>query len=292
MPIKRIIALLLTVIVALCGCSVNSIEDRMQDNSGEPYIPPEGDMEELTVYSFNAGKADAHLIYNSRMAVLIDCGEKGFGKEIVSYLNEHGIEQLDLLIITHFDKDHVGGAAKVINDIPVARVFRTNIVKKNKEYEEFEEALKEKGINDEIPISRHSILIGGGELTVCPPLKDYYQDSPSNNSSLITILRYGECSLLFMGDAEDVRITEFLNTEGGRYDYVKMPYHGHYQNKLMAFIKVVMPKTAVITCSEAEPEDPRVMGMLTEAGSEVYLTRNGAVEAKCNGKKIAARVAK
>ena len=77
----------------------------------------------LEVYCFSAGKADAFLLYTEESAVLIDCGEKGFGKEILAYMEEAGIESLDYLIITHFDKDHVGGAAKVINSTPVETVL-------------------------------------------------------------------------------------------------------------------------------------------------------------------------
>lgn len=288
MKLKKHLIYLLASLLMLCGCSVNVTDQSSgSQESAAPYVPQD-DLEELTVYSFKAGKADAHLIYNSKAAVLIDCGEKGFGKEIVSYLNAQGIRELDMLIITHFDKDHVGGAAKVLKEIPVKRVIQTYCIKQSKEYDSYAQAVSELGITPETPRQRISVLIGGGELTVCPPLREVYQDSPSNNASLITILRYGSCSMLFAADAEDTRLGEFLNTEAGHYDYVKMPYHGHYQTRLKPFLAAVTPQIAVITCSDEEPEDAQTMKLLAEAGAAVYLTRTAAVIAKCDGKGVSA----
>ena len=62
---------------------------------------------ELTAVFFNVGKADAILLSDGEMAVLIDAGENGDGKDVAEAIRARGIERLDLLIITHFDKDHV-----------------------------------------------------------------------------------------------------------------------------------------------------------------------------------------
>ena len=291
MKLKKIAVMLLIPLLLLCGCSVNSAESRGQSPDsmrGSDYSAGEGELEELVIYSFKAGKADAHLIYNSSMAVLIDCGEKGFGKEIVAYLQEHNIKALDMLIVSHFDKDHVGGAARVIKDIDVKRVFQTNYIKDNKEYTNYVEALAEKQITPETPQNRKSIAIGGAEISICPPLKDFYQDSPSNNASLAAVIRYGSCSLMFTGDAEEARLGELINTEGQHYDYLKVPYHGHFQQKLAPFLQLCSPNVAVITCSDQEPEDQQVMKLLSEDGAAAYLTRRAPVIARCDGKAVTA----
>ena len=89
----------------------------------------------LRVYCFSAGKADAMLLYTDNSAVLIDTGRKGFGKEILAYLEAEGISSLDKMIITHFDKDHVGGAAKLLHNIPIGEVLQSNYPKESEEYE-------------------------------------------------------------------------------------------------------------------------------------------------------------
>ena len=79
----------------------------------------------LTVYAFPVGAGDAFLITTENAAVLIDCGQKGCGKEIAAYLAEQGIAKLDLLILTHFDKDHIGGAEKIIRSVAIDRVLQS-----------------------------------------------------------------------------------------------------------------------------------------------------------------------
>lgn len=286
--IKRILVVAVTALFALCGCSVNSLDNSSRISESGSYEPPKDGLEELTVYSFKAGKADAHLIYNSQFAMLIDCGEKGFGKEITAYLKEHDIKSLDILIITHFDKDHVGGAAKVIRDTDIKRLFVTYYIKDSSECKEYAEAVREKGLTAETLRSRTSLQEGGAEITVCPPLKDHYPDSPSNNASLMTILRYGSCSMLFGADAEDTRLGEFMNTENAHYDYVKIPYHGHDQRRIVPFIKMTSPQIAVITSSDDEPEDRKVLNALSEEGAAVFLTRKAPVIARCDGRTVSA----
>lgn len=281
---KKFLIFMLTLFM-LCGCSVNILEN----DSSRPDVSlgelPDG---EVTVYSFKAGKADAHLICGREFTMLIDCGEKGFGKEITGYLSAHGISSLDYLVITHFDKDHVGGAAKVIKDTDVKRVLVSNCPKDSGEYHAFMEALGEKGLTAEVVRGRTELRIGGVETVICPPLNDTYRDSPSNNSSLMTIVRCGGCSMLFAGDAEAARLDEFMRTETGHYDYVKIPYHGHFQQKLVPFLKMTSPRVAVITCSDDQPEDPQVMKLLAAEGTAVYLTREAPVKAVCDGKTVAA----
>ena len=100
----------------------------------------------LTVYGFPAGAADAFLITTDNSAVLIDCASKGYGKQIVNYLKNQGIERLDCLIISHFDKDHIGGAGKVIGSVPADHVFQPAFAKEAEVYASYTAALSEAGL--------------------------------------------------------------------------------------------------------------------------------------------------
>ena len=73
----------------------------------------------MKVYAFNAGKADSFLIYNADFSVLIDTGEKELGDTIIEYLNANDIKKLDYLIVTHFDKDHIGSADEILESVDV-----------------------------------------------------------------------------------------------------------------------------------------------------------------------------
>ena len=244
------------------------------------------DSTDLHIHCFSAGKADAFLLWTEDSAVLIDCGEKGFGKEILAYCEEVGIEKLDALIISHFDKDHVGGAAKVLKSIEVGAVYQSNYPKESSEYGNYLEALDLAGITPVTATSDTVLSIGGVSYEIDAPAQSEYGIDPSNNSSLIVTAADGSCRLLFMGDAEEARIAEYLAQSAQNCTFLKVPYHGHWQETLPELFAAVDPQIAVITSSEEIPEDAQTVAALENKGARVLLTREGAWDLLCEGEKI------
>ncbi|MGX8692785.1 MAG: ComEC/Rec2 family competence protein, partial [Clostridia bacterium] len=179
----------------------------------------------LTVYAFPAGAADAFLITTEHSAVLIDCASKGDGKLITDYMEKQGIDRLDYLIISHFDKDHIGGAKKVIRSVPADHVLQPVCVKGSETFDHYMAALSDAGIEAETVTEDLYFELDGVEYWINPPAGGY-QSNESNNASLIVSIANGKDKLLFTGDAENERITEFLNLNPGPYDVMKVPHHG------------------------------------------------------------------
>ncbi len=251
----------LFVMASLTGCRTESVQG-------------------LTVYAFSAGAADAFLITTPGSAVLIDCGEKDDGADISAYLKKQGISQLDHLIITHFDKDHIGGAPAVLGSVTVKNVLQSDCPKDSKTYDRYVNALSDAGITAKTLTGDADISfeLDGAAYDVDAP-KGGYKDDESNNSSLIIKLTYEGSRLLFMGDAEDERVTEYLADDTQPYDLLKVPHHGRSGENLEELFDIVKPKAAVITSSTDEPEDDEVVEMLKERGAQVFLTRKSPVEA-------------
>ena len=270
---KKIIILVITLLLVVV-CSIIFLISR-EDTTGK-----------LKIYFFNAGKADSCVIYNDDFAVMIDTGEKELGEEILTYLENNNITKLDYLIITHFDKDHVGSASTIINSIEVDNVIQSNYPKESKVYNKYLSALENKSI--EAVTLREDLEFSFGDVyfTINPPLEEVYSNNESNNSSLIVSLKYKNNSFLFMGDAENLRIKEYLSTNNLSYDFLKVPYHGHYQTTLDELIEVIKPKYSVITSSLEEKEDDTTLDLLSNIGSKTYLTRNGSILITSDGDTI------
>ena len=264
----HVIAIMLLMLTLLSGCSSGKSDGN------------------LNVYCFQAGKADAFLIYTDESAVLIDCGAKGFGKTIISYLEEHQIESLDYMIITHFDKDHVGGAAKIVKDFKVDKILQNDNEKDSKECDKYAAALEEQDITPEIIDNSDSVSfnLDGASYTVSAGASEYKKDD-SNNASLITSVTYGSKRLLFTGDIQNKRIKDFIDKNRYTYDFLKVPHHGVLENKTEEFIDSVKPQYAVITsaASQEEIEDEEVISLLKGAGAEVFLTRESPVLVTTDG---------
>ncbi|MBQ9617818.1 MAG: MBL fold metallo-hydrolase, partial [Oscillibacter sp.] len=247
---------------------------------------------DLTVVCFQAGKADTFLLITPNSTVLIDCGEKGFGRTILAELEARGIEQLDCMIITHFDQDHVGGAARIINNFPVSRILQSNSPKDSEEYEKYVKAVKSAGIEPETVRENLSFVLDGVSYAVNPPRKSNYNSDDSNNSSLIISVENGQNRLLFTGDAEDERLEEFLASgDCGTCDFLKMPHHGRWHEALLLLVEATSPRYALITSSDEEPEDEETLELLETSGVETLLTRTGQVLVHSDGTTLTAEYA-
>ena len=242
----------------------------------------------LAVHVFDAGKADAILLTTTDGAVLIDAGEKGFGKEIVAWCQERGIERIDCLILTHFDKDHIGGAAKLINKLPVGQILQSNFPKESTEMRNYLTAVERAGLAPLTLREELSFTLGGVSFTVNPPALEHYDSSPSNNSSLIVTAECGARRLLFLGDAENARLAEFLASDPGTFDLVKLPHHGAWHRMLPQLFAQTRPSLAIITSSDEEPEEAKTTALLESLGIEALLTREGALDLFCDGQALTA----
>ena len=236
----------------------------------------------FSIYFFNAGKADAILINNNDKYVMIDTGEEDLSDEILSYFRLNNITSLEYLIITHFDKDHVGSASSVIDNIDVKNVLVSNYPKESEYYSNFISSLNNKNIDANIINSEYSFSIDDMSFIVNGPNK-IYDKNESNNSSLIVELTYKNNSFLFMGDAQNNRINDYVSSNKKVFDFIKMPYHGIYQKRLSELLNSTKPKYAVITNSMVED---KTISLLDGLSINYYVTYNGPIYVYSDGNSI------
>ncbi|MBO4458397.1 MAG: MBL fold metallo-hydrolase [Butyrivibrio sp.] len=287
---KRLIATLLTsVILMTTACAKNTNVFNPEDNTAEELygdessrgLTPDPDAE-ITITAYKVGKADAFLLETPGHRVVIDTATDKKGNKILEKLDEEGIDTIDELIITHFDKDHVGGADALIKNKTIGKVYTTYLSKDSDDITEYYRALKEKGYKDYIVKDVFSFKEDGVVYTIYPPKTTNYKSSVSNNSSLSILVQCGDKSMLFTGDAEEERINELIATEGIECDIIKMPHHGRFKKNLNEFIDYIKPEYAIITAGKSEHEDPEVVEMLDSKGIKTYITRDGKVTITIN----------
>lgn len=265
-------------LLSLCACSSPNTVARRGDAKEKGL--------ELEVYFFAAGKADAILLTTEKSAVLIDCGKKGFGQTILEELNARGITRIDYLIITHFDQDHVGGAAKVINSIPIGCVVQNDRPGNSEAYEKYLRALDKAKVEPFTVNDSLTFVLDDVSFTVDPPQKDSYKHDNSNNSSLIVTVSCGEKTLLFMGDVQTERLKEFISTKAIDCDLLKLPHHGGADMEMEELITATMPEYAVICCSREEPDTTSSMQILREYGVSTFMTSEAPVQVTCDGSSL------
>lgn len=241
-----------------------------------------------TVVFPQIGSADAALLITDSATVLIDTGEKNDGDELLELLEVYNRDTVDLLLISHYDKDHVGGAAEVLSGCTVKRVIGSTSPKDSAEMEAYRTALQESGLTEEIPTSPLTVTLGDLTLEIDPPQKSIYTEDQSNNSSTVVSVHYQDTDFLFTGDAMAERTPEFaLSLPDQSYDLIKIPHHGRDTETVSELLPTLKPgAAAVITSSKKEPEAPALLDLLKTSDIMPYLTRQGDVTVISDGKTL------
>lgn len=245
----------------------------------------------LQVSFLKVGKADAIVLSVDGRTMVVDTGERDDGKDLLRFLRAAGAERVDCLQITHFDRDHVGGAARLVDELPVERVLLPAYESELEEYRELLDALERKGIEPERVTETLRFSLGGAEILVEPPDYDGERDGDFDNElSLITTVQYGENRIVLAGDSEKRRIGQWLDRgDPGPCDLLKVPHHGVYGGGLRELFSTLSPRYAVICSSDKNPAEKKTLELLEQLGVSVWETRYGTVTVSCDGKTLDVR---
>ena len=237
----------------------------------------------LTVVFPNLGAADCAILMDANCTVVIDTGETEDAETILNVLREYGRDSIDLLVISHYDKDHVGGAAKLLDALTVHRVIGSSYPKESEEYAAYLAALKTAGLTEEHLAQPETFNISGDLiLTVSPPEQASYPEDESNNASVAVAVQYGNTRMLFTGDAMEERTQEILSEFSGSFDLIKLPHHGR-EKDTAALLSDAFGTDAtayVVTSSKKEPEHKKLQKAVS---GTLYRIRDGAVTAFSDG---------
>lgn len=246
----------------------------------------------LTVTLLKVGKADAIVAISGTHAMLIDTGEEEDGLEVVEFLEKHGITEIDTMIITHFDKDHVGGADTVLEQFPVKTVYVPDYEGTHAEYHEFLAAAEGASVQIHRLKKSVSFSFGDAQVLVEPPGSYEIPDNAvdfDNNFSLITTVQHGNNRLVFMGDAEKQRIWQWLaDSQPETCDFLKVPHHGIYNKALDKLFETLSPRYAVICSSRKNPAERKTLELLKAHCPYVFETKDGNVTVLSNGSTLEA----
>ena len=215
-------------------------EDSAEDENADP--------DTLEVHFLDVGQGDCTLIRCGEASMLIDAGVNGIGTKIQNYLQKQGVKELDYLVLTHPDADHIGSADVVITKFPIGSLFMSDYTKDNKTYERLMQAIDYKGLKSTTPRPGDSYALGDAQITFLSPGVSY---TDPNNASLALKVSLGENSFLFTGDCEEKAEQEMLKSGLDLSSEVyKVGHHGSKTSSCKDFLQAVAPSYGVISCGE------------------------------------------
>jgi len=227
-----------------------------------PFSTPRPDGR-LHVEFLDVGQGDAAFItFPSGRTMLVDAGGRmnygdedatfepdvpRIGEAVVSeFLWEKGISQIDYIVATHADTDHIQGLADVANNFSIGRAYFGRLEVDDTDLNELVNVLDRFGVPKETVSAGDAFSIDNVKIEVLSPFPD--TQLSANNDSVVLRVIFGDVSFLLTGDIE--REAEDLIVRSGfdlRSTVVKVPHHGSRSSSTQPFVNSVTAKYAVIS---------------------------------------------
>jgi competence protein ComEC len=247
--------------------------------------PPAG----FRITVLDVGQGDAILLEVREGAILVDQGPPE--AEVDDQLRRLGVRRLSLAVLTHPQRDHVGGAPELLRHVRVDRILDPRIPAESPEESA---ALAEAG-ERRVPIvtARAGLVyrLGGLRLRVLWPAGEPPARQDPNLFATVLLASYGSVDALLPADAESP-VTLPLNPPP--VEILKVAHHGSSDEGLPRLLTLTRPQIAVISCGRGNdyghPTSSTLAALEAAHGLEVFRTdQDGGVVIESDGRSITTR---
>lgn len=224
--------------------------------------------------------------------ILIDGGPGSAILEKLNFLMPFWDKTLDLVILTHPEKDHMQGLLEVLKSYKADYILWTGVKKTAPEYNEWILTLenqKKMGAQIIIADPGKKIILGSVEIDDIYPFENLNGKefkNTSNDSCIVSRLIYGANSFLFAGDIDSAAEKEIIEKENVKSDILKVAHHGSKYSTSDLFLQNIMPKLATIEVGKNSYGHPtqEVLNRLANFGIKVLRTdKNGDIKFLSDG---------
>ena len=263
-------------------------ESQVQQELVETEITETTIADTMKVHFLDVDQGLSILVQLGDDVLVYDGGERDTSSFVVAYLKEQGVTEIDYLISSHYDADHVSGLIGCLYAFDVKQVIGSDYAHDSKLYTSFMTAVEEEGLLVQYPAVGTQYAMGEAVITILSP-KEIVGDSNSN--SVAIKLSYGESDFIFTGDA-DYKSEREMIASGLDLDceVLSVGHHGSASATSEKFLVATTPDYAVISCGKdngyGHPHK-ETLQFLNEY--DVDILRNdelGTIVAETNGEKL------
>jgi len=245
----------------------------------------------LQVSYIDVGQGDSILLHASdNTDILIDGGPHSAGPTVVAYLQNEGIDDIEVMVLTHGHADHVGGLIDVLSSaIPVESVIYNGQHHTSLTYQQFLTETQRLGLTP-IPVNAGQTYTWGPlSASVLNPQAPPTGDQ--NEDSVVMLIVYGDVRFLFTGDigsdTEQTILDSGTLRTWAEAHILKVAHHGSKYSSSAAFLEAVGAELAVISVGASNPYGhpaQETLDRLQAAGARVLRTdQDGTIVVTTDG---------
>jgi competence protein ComEC len=267
---------------ALVACGLVLVVVAWRSVPGDRPPVPNG----LRITALDVGQGDAILLQVRQGAVLVDQGPPE--ADVAGQLEELGVERLVALVLTHPQRDHIGGAADVLEAIEVGAVLDPRISAESEDHDAAVAAAKAHDVPI-VPVrAGQRLRVGALRLHVLWPDGPGPPGDDPNNHAVVLLASYGRIDVLLTADAES-NVTVPIRPP--QVEVLKVAHHGSADDSLPALLELVDPEIAVVSVGRdndyGHPTQSTMATLAGFSGLDVYRTDlDGRVTIETDGTRI------
>nr|WP_206154877.1 MBL fold metallo-hydrolase [Clostridium muellerianum] len=221
------------------------------------------------VHFLDTGQSDCILIKTDTKNYLIDTGASYYSDKVLKYLDLNGVNKIDTVILTHYHDDHYGGLTKIADSIKVDKVLLPMHNDKMK-YDMYKQ-LSKRGIDVKYIANNYVLKEEKMNLKALTPFKE--DKRLENNNSIILQGEIDGVNYLFAGDCEKAEEEYMIkNNRINCCDVLKVPHHGLNTSSTEDFLRITLPKVAIVTSNGVESPENKVLDRIGKMGTLIIRT--------------------
>ena len=222
---------------------------------------------------FDVGQGQCVFLRSGDFSALVDCGgDSGDadGETVARSLLMSGRRSVDVLVLTHYDTDHVCGALQLMSRIRVGTLLLPEVDDDADNRERLVQEAIAAGVPYRFVAEDTVIAFDGGTLTLFAPA-----DGSAENASVAALLSAQECDILVTGDMESEQEMELLYTHTlPDIEILVAGHHGSKTSSSGALLAAAAPDVVLISVGKNRYGHPsqEVLARIALLGAAVWRT--------------------
>ncbi|WP_175631810.1 ComEC/Rec2 family competence protein [Virgibacillus siamensis] len=228
----------------------------------------------MDVHFIDVGQGDSMLIQTpSGKNILIDGGPPDAGNKVVSFLERHDVDEIDLLVATHPDIDHIGGFPRILKSVEVEQLLDSGKMYTTKTYARYISQILFYKVP--VTIAEENELVNVDPHVKIRVLNAHSGTEDNNESSIVLQVSFKKIDFLLMADVREKQEEQLIKKYNLDSEIIKIAHHGSSTSTSIDFLKEVSPQLAVISYGKendfGHPVN-RVIDNLDKVKADIYST--------------------